>query len=61
MKPVLGVTVIFLGVVALGHLARMLLGVEVVTAGWKLPVWTSARLPIQGGLPVLLGGEGRKA
>ena len=62
MKPVLWVTVIFLSVVTLGHLARLLLGVEVVMAGWKLPVWMSGpAFLFTGGLAVLLAREGRKA
>ena len=62
MKPVLWVTVIFLSVVALGHLARLLLGVEVVMAGWKLPLWWSGpAFLFTGILAVLLAREAGKA
>ena len=62
MKPVTLVTAIFLAVISLGHLARLALNVDVVMAGWKLPLWWSApAFLFTGTLAALLVREGRKA
>ncbi len=61
MKPVALVTSVFLALIALGHLARLVVNLEVVLAGWKLPLWPSApAFLFTGGLALLLARESRK-
>ena len=41
MPPAAVLSVLFLGLVALGHLLRLILGVEIVVDGVVLPMWPS--------------------
>lgn len=41
MKPVALMTTLLLCLVALGHLARLVLGIEVVAGGRVIPMWIS--------------------
>lgn len=41
MKPALAVTLVFLSLVALLHLVRLLVAVEVTVDGAIIPVWVS--------------------
>ncbi|MEW5702229.1 MAG: hypothetical protein AB1792_08375 [Candidatus Zixiibacteriota bacterium] len=42
MKPASAITIIFLIVVAVGHLLRLLLQVEVMAGSVRVPMWMSA-------------------
>lgn len=41
MKPAALVTTLVLCFIALGHLLRLILGIEIVAAGKMIPVWIS--------------------
>jgi small neutral amino acid transporter SnatA (MarC family) len=61
MKPFTTIAVVVLAVVALIHLIRLFTGVELIVAGWVVPVW-GVSLPgllIAGGLAVMLWREAR--
>lgn len=61
MKPVARIVTIFLGLVALAHLLRLVLQVEVVAGGVRLPLWASAAAcVVTGGLAILLWRESRR-
>ena len=61
MKPIVGLTTIFLALVALAHLLRLVLRVEVIAGGVTIPLWLSAvACVVTGGLAVLLWREGRR-
>jgi hypothetical protein len=60
MKPIARIVTIFLVLVALGHLLRLVLQVEVMAGGVAIPFWLSAlACVLTGGLAVLLWREGR--
>ena len=61
MKPFTTITVAFLTVIAIGHLARLLAGWEVTMAGIVIPVWASAPGALfTGGLAFLVWRESRR-
>ncbi len=61
MKPAALIATVFLGLVALAHLLRLVLGVEVIAGGVTIPLWLSAVACVfTGGLAVLLWREGRR-
>jgi hypothetical protein len=61
MKPVARLTTIFLALVALGHLLRLALQIEVVAGGVHIPLWLSAlAFVLTGGLAILLWREGHR-
>lgn len=41
MKPIRFLSVLILALIALAHLARLVLGVDVVVEGVQLPLWVS--------------------
>jgi hypothetical protein len=58
MKPVARITVIFLALVALAHLLRLVLQVEVTAGGVSIPLWASAlACLVTGGLSIMLSRE----
>ncbi len=62
MKPAAMMATIFLVLVALGHLLRLALQVEVVAGGAVSPLWLSAVACVfTGGLAVLLWQESRRS
>ncbi len=62
MKPAAMIATIFLALVALGHLVRLALHVEVIAGGVVIPLWLSAVACVfTGGLAVLLWQEGRRS
>ncbi len=42
MKPAACLSSLMLAIVAVGHLLRLVLRVEIVAAGWVVPMWLSA-------------------
>ncbi len=61
MKPATLIATVFLGLVALAHLLRLVIGVEVTAGGVTIPLWLSAVACVfTGGLAVLLWREGRR-
>jgi hypothetical protein len=61
MKPVARITTIFLALVALGHLLRLVLRVEVIAGDVTIPLWLSAVACVfTGGLAVLLWREQKR-
>ena len=61
MNPVARLVTIFLGLVALGHLLRLVFQVEVMAGGVHIPLWTSAlACVVTGGLAILLWRESRR-
>jgi hypothetical protein len=61
MKPVTMITVLFLAMVAVAHLLRLLLGVEVTVGGTLVPLWVSViACVVPAGLAVGLWRESRK-
>ena len=62
MKPVTMITVLFLAMVAVAHLLRLLLGVEVTVGGTLVPLWVSViACVVPAGLVVGLWLESRGA
>jgi len=62
MKPVTMITVLFLAMVAVAHLLRLLLGVEVTVGGTLVPLWVSViACVVPAALAVGLWRESRKA
>ncbi len=62
MKPAARIVTIFLALVALAHLLRLVLQVEVVAGGLHVPLWASAvACVVRGGLAILLWQEGHRA
>ncbi len=58
MKPATKIAVVLLGLVAFIHLLRLVLGWEVLVAGYVVPVWISFfGLVIPGGLAFLVVRE----
>ena len=61
MKPVARITAIFLALVAVAQFLRLLLRVEVVAGGVRIPLWASALACLfTGGLAILLWREGHR-
>ncbi len=62
MRPAATVATAFLSIVAVAHLLRLIFHVEVVVAGWAIPVWMSVvAMFFTGGLAIALAREsGRK-
>jgi len=61
MKPVTQVVTLFLALVALAQLLRLVLQVEVVAGGVRIPLWASAlACVVTGGLAFLLWREGQR-
>jgi hypothetical protein len=61
MKLVALITTIFLALVALAQLVRLVLQVEVVAGGVRVPLWASAvACVVTGGLAILLWREGHR-
>ena len=61
MRPAARITTIFLALVALAHLLRLVLQVEVIAGGVPIPLWLSAvACVVTGGLAVLLWRESRR-
>ena len=62
MKPATMISTLFLAVVAVGHVLRLVLGVEIRVGGILVPLWVSVIACIlPAGLAVGLWREGRKA
>ena len=58
MRPVARLTTLFLALVALAQFLRLLLQVEVVAGGVRIPLWASAAAcVVTGGLAILLWRE----
>jgi len=61
MKPAALVATIFLALVALAHLLRLTLQVEVTAGGVAVPLWASAIASVfTGGLSLMLWRESRR-
>jgi len=61
MKPAALVAVIFLALVALGHLVRVALRLQVTVGGTDVPMWMSVVACIfTGGLAIMLWRERRR-
>ncbi len=61
MKPVARLVTIFLALVAIAQFLRLVLQVEVVAGGVRVPLWASAVACIlTGGLALLLWRESRR-
>jgi hypothetical protein len=61
MRPAALVATVFLSVVAAAHLLRVLFRVEVVAAGWTIPIWMSlVAVLFTGGLAIALARENRR-
>ena len=61
MKPAALVAVIFLALVALGHLVRVALRLQVTVGGTDIPMWMSVVACIfAGGLAIMLWRESRR-
>jgi len=61
MKPVARIVVIFLALVALAQFVRLVLQVEVVAGGVRIPLWASAvACVVTGALAILLWREGHR-
>ena len=62
MTPAVFLTILFLGLVAVGHLARLAMQVELLVDGLRLPMWPSAIAVILSvGLAIWLWLEQRQA
>ncbi len=61
MKPAAWTATVFLALVALAQFLRLVLRVEVVAGGVRIPLWLSAvACGFTGGLAVLLWREGHR-
>jgi hypothetical protein len=61
MKPASMITVLFLAMVAVAHLLRLVLGVEVIAGGFIIPLWVSViACVVPAGLAVGLWRENRQ-
>lgn len=61
MKPVARLVTIFLTLVALAQLLRLVLQVEVVAGGVRIPLWASAvACMVTGGLAILFWRESQR-
>jgi hypothetical protein len=62
MKPATMISMLFLAMVAVGHLLRLVLGVEVTVGGILVPLWVSViACVVPAGLAVALWRENREA
>ena len=62
MKPATLVTILFLTLIAVGHLLRVLFAVPIVIASTPVPMWMSvAAFMFAGALAVLLWRDTRRA
>jgi hypothetical protein len=62
MKPATMISMLFLAIVAVGHLLRLVLGVEIRVGGILVPLWVSVlACVLPAGLAVGLWRESRKA
>ena len=62
MKPATMISTLFLAMVAVGHLLRLVLGVEIRVGGILVPLWVSVlACVLPAGLAVGLWRESRKA
>jgi hypothetical protein len=62
MKPAAMISTLFLGVVAIGHLLRLVLCVDIIVGGVVVPLWVSViACVVPAGLAVALWQESRKA
>jgi len=62
MKPVAWITTIFLALVALAQSLRLVLQVDVVAGGLRIPLWASAvACVVTGGLAILLWRESTRS
>lgn len=61
MKPVLLLATVFIALIAIGHLLRLVLHVEVTVGGLIVPMWMSlVACLFSGGLAVMLWMENQK-
>ena len=61
MKPVARIVTLFLALVALAQFLRLVLQVEVVAGGLRIPLWLSAlACVVTGGLAILLWRESQR-
>ncbi len=61
MKPFTVITVVFLSLIAFGHLIRVLLGWSIVVQGLVIPMWPSVLVFVLfGGLAVMLWREANR-
>jgi hypothetical protein len=61
VKPIARITTIFLGLVSVAQFLRLVLQVDVVAGGVRVPLWASALACVfTGGLAILLWREGRR-
>jgi hypothetical protein len=61
MKPVARIVTLFLALVALAQFLRLVLQVEVVAGGVRIPLWLSALACVfTGGLAILLWRESKR-
>ena len=62
MKPATMISTLFLAMVAIGHLLRLVRGVEVIVGGFVIPLWVSViACVVPAGLEVGLWRENREA
>ena len=62
MKPATMISTLFLAMVAIGHLLRLVLGVEVIIGGFVIPLWVSVIACVgPAGLAVGVWRENREA
>jgi hypothetical protein len=61
MKPVARLVTIFLALVAVAQFLRLVLQIEVVAGGVRIPLWASAvACVVTGGLAILLWRESKR-
>lgn len=61
MKPVARIVTLFLALVVLAQFVRLVLQVEVMAGGVRIPLWASAlACVVTGGLAILLWREGHR-
>ena len=62
MKPATMISTLFLAMVAVGHLLRLVLGVEIRVGGILVPLWVSViACVVPAGLAAALWQESRRA
>ena len=62
MKPATMISTLFLAMVAIGHLLRLVVGIEVIVGGFVIPLWVSViACVVPAGLAVGLWRENREA
>jgi len=61
MKPITRLTTIFLALVSIAQFLRLVLQVEVIAGGVRIPLWASAvACVVTGALAILLWREGHR-